>query len=46
MRLETVLRAAKGPNGEGCEPVESGSGEIRNVDYDPLSLAVGLSYKF
>jgi outer membrane protein W len=25
---------------------ESGSGELRNVDYDPLSLAVGLSYKF
>jgi outer membrane protein W len=25
---------------------ESGSGELRNVDYDPLSFAVGLSYKF
>jgi opacity protein-like surface antigen len=25
---------------------ESGSGELRNVDYDPLSLAIGLSYKF
>ncbi|XP_046445127.1 papilin-like isoform X2 [Daphnia pulex] len=26
------LRAAKGPNGEGCEPVESGSGEIGSGD--------------
>jgi outer membrane protein W len=25
---------------------ENGSGELRNVDYDPLSLAIGLSYKF
>ena len=25
---------------------ESDSGELRKVDYDPLSLAVGLSYKF
>lgn len=25
---------------------ESGSGELRNVDYDPLSLVIGLSYKF
>jgi outer membrane protein W len=25
---------------------ESGSGELRNVDYDPLSVIVGLSYKF
>jgi len=25
---------------------ESGAGELRDVDYDPLSFAVGLSYKF
>lgn len=25
---------------------ESGSGELSNVDYDPLSLVIGLSYKF
>jgi hypothetical protein len=29
------LRAAKGPNGEGCEPVESGSGEIGSGDDVP-----------